>query len=142
MFDCSAEFHGTSLNKELLPGPDLINQLVWVLTRFRTEEVVFMADIEDMFYQVHIFEKERSFLRYLWWEDVNLEKLYYEMYVHMFSGTLTPGYCNYTLRRAALGNVLSYSKEATNTLLRIFYVDDVLKSVPLVRDALNTSPGS
>ena len=105
--------------------------------------MAFTADIEDMFHQVHIFEKERSFLRYLWWEDVNLEKLiHYEMYVHMFGGTLSPGYCNYTLRRAALGNVLSYSKEATNTLLRIFYVDDKLKSVPSIRDALNTNPGS
>ena len=95
--------------------------------------MAFTADIEDMFHQVHIFEKERSFLRYLWWEDVNLEKLiHYEMYVHMFGGTLSPGYCNYTLRRAALGNVLSYSKEATNTLLRIFYVDDKLKSVPSI----------
>ena len=143
VFDCGAEFHGTSLNKELLPGPDLTSQLVGVLTRFRTEEVTFVADIEAMFHQVHILEKERSFLRYLWWEDVNLEKLiHYEMYVHMFGGTLSPGYCNYTLRRAALGNVLSYSKEATNTLLRIFYVDDKLKSVPSIRDALNTNPGS
>ena len=75
VFDCSAEFHGTSLNKELLPGPDLTNQLVGVLTRFRTEEVAFMADIEAMFHQVHIPEKERSFLRYLWWEGVNLENL-------------------------------------------------------------------
>ena len=63
VFDCSAEFHGTSLNKELLPGPDLTSQLVGVLTRFRTEEVAFMADIEAMFHQVHIPEKERSFLR-------------------------------------------------------------------------------
>ena len=46
------------------------------------------------------------------------------------------GYCNYALRRTALDNVSSYSKEATNTLLRNFYVDDVLKSVPSVRDAL------
>ena len=38
VFDCGAEFHGTSLNKELLPGPDLTNQLVGVLTRFRTEK--------------------------------------------------------------------------------------------------------
>ena len=30
----------------------------------------------------------------------------------------------------------SYSKEATNTLLRNFYLDDVLRSVPLVRDVL------
>ena len=116
VFDCSAEFHGTSLNKELLPGPDLTSQLVGVLTRFRTEEVEFMADIEAMFHQVHIPEKERSFLRYLWWEDVSLEKLIdYGMCVH----------------------VSSYSKEVTNTLLRNFYVVDVLKSVPSVRDALS-----
>ena len=35
VFDCSAEFDGGSLNKELLTGPDLINQVVEVLTRFR-----------------------------------------------------------------------------------------------------------
>ena len=141
MFDCSAEFHGTSLNKELLPGPDLTSQLVGVLTRFRTEEVAFVADIEAMFHQVHILEKERSFLRYLWWEDVNLEKLIdYEMCVHVFGGTSSPGCCNYALRRTALDNVSSYSKEVPNTLMRNFYVDDVLKSVPSVRDSL--TPGS
>ena len=62
VFDCSAEFHGTSLNKELLPGPDLTSQLVGVLTRFRTEEVALMADIEAMFHRVHIPKNERSFL--------------------------------------------------------------------------------
>ena len=60
VFDCSAEFHGTSLDKELLPGPELTSQLVGVLTRFKTKEMVFMADIEAMFHQVHIPEKERS----------------------------------------------------------------------------------
>ena len=137
MFDCGAEFHGTSLNKELLPGPDLTSQLVRVLTRFRTEEVEFMADIEAMFHQVHIPEKEISFLGYLWWEDVNLEKIIgYEMCVHIFGGTSSPRCCNYALLRTALDNVSSYSKEATNTLLRNFYVDDGVKSVPSVRDAL------
>ena len=141
MFDCSTEFHGTSLNKELLPGPDLTSQLVGVLTRFRTQEVTFVADIEDMFHQVHILEKERSFLRYLWWEDVNLEKLIdCEMCVHVFGGTSSPRCCSYALRRTALDNVSSYSKEVPNTLLRNFYVDDVLKSVPSERDSL--TPGS
>ena len=59
-----------------------------------------------------------------------------EMCVDVFGGTSFPGCCNYTLRRTALDNVSSYSKEATNTLLRNFYVNDVLKSVPSVRDAL------
>ena len=137
MFDCGAKFHGTSLNKELLPGPDLTSQLVRILTKFRTEEVEFMADVEAMFHQVHIPEKEISFLRYLWWEDVNLEKIIgYEMCVHVFGGTSSPRCCNYALLRTTVDNVSSYSKEATNTLLRNFYVDDGLKSVPSVRDAL------
>lgn len=75
--DCSAEFHGTSINNQLHLGPDLTSQIVGVLPRFRTETVAFMAYIETMFYQMHIFNKERSFLRYLLWEGVNLEKPFY-----------------------------------------------------------------
>lgn len=54
VFDCSAKFGGTSLNEQLLEGPDLTNSLVGVLTQFRQEPVVFMGDIEAMFYQVRV----------------------------------------------------------------------------------------
>ena len=60
VFNCSAEFRGTSLNKELLPGPDVTSQSVEVRTRFRTEEVACMADIEVMFHQVHIPERKEA----------------------------------------------------------------------------------
>ena len=40
-----------SINKELMSGPGLPNQIVDVL-RFRKEHVAFMADIKSMFYQV------------------------------------------------------------------------------------------
>ena len=36
VFDVSAEFQGTSINKSLLPGPDLDSQIVDVLLRFRS----------------------------------------------------------------------------------------------------------
>lgn len=52
VFNCSAKFAGTSLNDQLLQGPDLTNSLVGVLTYFRQEPVAFMADIEAMVYQV------------------------------------------------------------------------------------------
>ena len=60
MFDCIAEFHGTSLNKELLLGPDITSQLVGLFTRFRTEEVAFMGNIEAIFHQVHIPKKKKK----------------------------------------------------------------------------------
>ena len=50
VFDCSAQFAGTSLNQELLTSPDLTNPIIVVLTRFWHGEVAFMADIESMYY--------------------------------------------------------------------------------------------
>jgi hypothetical protein len=52
VFDCSAKHRDTSLNDQLLQGPDLTNTLIGVLTRFREEPVALIADIEAMFYQV------------------------------------------------------------------------------------------
>ena len=46
------------------------------------------------------------------------------------------GYFNYSLRRIALDNFSSYNKEATNTLPINFYVDDMLKFIPSVRNSL------
>ena len=54
VFDCSAEFQGTSFNKELLTGPDLTNQIIGVLTRFYEEQSAFMANVESMYYQVQL----------------------------------------------------------------------------------------
>lgn len=37
VFDCGAEYHGRSLNKELIPGPDFTNHLIGVLTDLEKE---------------------------------------------------------------------------------------------------------
>ena len=44
--ECSAELNGRSINKKLLPGPDMSNKLVGVLTKFREKKAAFMANIE------------------------------------------------------------------------------------------------
>ena len=68
VFDCSVEYLGYALSKQLIPGRDLTNQIVDVLIRFREEQVASMGDIEAMFYQVWIPECQRSMLRFLRWE--------------------------------------------------------------------------
>ncbi len=69
VFDCSAEFRGESLNRHLLQGPDLTNNLAGVLVRFRQERTAIMCDIEGMFHQVHVNVEHRNLLRFLWWAD-------------------------------------------------------------------------
>ena len=52
VFDCSTEYAGRSINKELMAGPDLTNQIVGTLIRFGQERIAFVADIEEMFFPV------------------------------------------------------------------------------------------
>ena len=51
VFDLSVEFLGTMINKALLSGPDLTNQIVGVLLRFREEQIAVSGNIEVMHHQ-------------------------------------------------------------------------------------------
>ena len=55
VFDCSAEYKEVlCLNDILLQGPDITNNLVCVLLRFRRESIAVHGDIHSMFHQVKI----------------------------------------------------------------------------------------
>ena len=71
VFNCSQEYNGESLNKNLLQGP-LLTTLTGVFLRFRQEIVTVTCDIEGMFHQVHINPEHRNLLRFLWWEKNDL----------------------------------------------------------------------
>ena len=130
VFDAAAKFHGTSLNDQLLQGPDYINNLAGVLMRFRQEEVVLVADIEQMFHQVRVPAEDCDALRFLWWSgDLNDEPAEYQMLVHIFGATSSPCCSNKALRQTADDNEDKYGSEAAETVRRNFYVDDLLKSV-------------
>lgn len=75
VFDCGATFQGTSLNTQLLKGPELTSTLIGVITRFRKERVVIMADIEAMFHQVQVPKDDADLLRFLWWHDGDLTNI-------------------------------------------------------------------
>ena len=138
VFDCSADFQGHFLNRHLLQGPDLTNSLVGVLCRFRQEPVAFACDIEGMFHQVHVNEEHRDLLRFLWWEqgDTTKAPTEYRMTVHLFGATSSPCCANLAFRTVADDGVNEFGVEAASFIKENFYVDDGLKSVPTVREAI------
>ena len=130
VFDCSAKYRNTSLNSELLQGPDLTNTLIGVLLRFRQEPVALISDIEAMFHQVRVQDKWRDVLRFLWWPnaDVDMDPKIYRMNVHLFGAISSPSICNYALKKTADDNQSEFDADTISTVRRNFYVDDCLKS--------------
>ena len=72
VFDRAATYQGVSLNSQILQGPDLANNLIGVLTRFRQEPIALIADIEAMFHQVLVHPNDLDALRFLWFRGNNL----------------------------------------------------------------------
>ena len=137
VFSLSAEFQGALINKSLLPGPDLANQIIGVLLRFREEPVAVTGDIEAMYHQVKIPVKQRSFLQFLWWKDSDPQNkvVDHEMTAHVFGSVSSPSYSNYALQKTAADNVKKYGNEASTIVKKNFYADDMLKSFPDVKTA-------
>ena len=139
VFDSSCEFQGVSLNKVLLPGPDLMNNLMGVLMRFRKENFAVMCDVEQMFHSFHVNPSHRDFLRFLWFEDNDPRKpiIEYRMNVHLFGNGPSPAVATYGLRRTAADGEEEYGEEATKFICRNFYVDDGLASLPTAKQAID-----
>ena len=138
VFDCSAVFDNESLNKYLLQGPDQMNSLIGVLTRFSKEEVAFTCDIEQMFHNFYVNTEHKDLLRFLWFENncLNNPIVEYRMDVHLFGAASSPGVANFCLHQTAESNRASYGDLAADFLRRDFYVDDGLKSLPTVSQSV------
>ncbi|XP_038077337.1 uncharacterized protein LOC119745185 [Patiria miniata] len=126
VFDSSAEFLGHSLNKVLLKGPDLTNDLVGVLMRFRRGRVAVCGDIESMFFCFSVSERHQNFLRFFWHKnnDFNKPLIEFRMRKHVFGNTPSPAVATYGLRDLAKDAEPDVREFINNE----FYVDDGLAS--------------
>ena len=138
VFDCSAKFKDTSLNDHLMVGPNLINNLLGVLCRFRQHPIAIICDVEKMFHQFKVNKEHRDFLRFLWWEEGDLQKSpkAYRMTVHLFGATSSPGCANFALKYMAKENQEKYPT-AAQFIIEDFYVDDGLTSQETEQEAVN-----
>ena len=122
-----AKFHGT-LNKSLLTGPDLLQNLIHVLLRLHHLQFAVSADIEGVFVKVGVPDCDQPLLRFLWREDPTTNVVVYQHTRHIFGAKDSPTCANYALQRTARDNNGQYP-EATKAVPEKFYMDDYLDSV-------------
>ena len=125
VYDASAKFHGTSLNDNLIPGPDMTNQLRSVLLRFREKPIAFGADIQSMFSNFKVPSHQHDLLRYFWYKDNDASNAIvpYRSTSHIFGCTSSPSVANYGLKYCA-AQLPENESDAKSYIFNSFYVDD------------------
>ena len=131
VFDAAAKSCGTSLNDKLLTGPDLLRNLIGVLLRFREEAVGMVADIQEMYHQVRVIERDRPALSFLWRDlDETKEPEIYEMQVTIFGAKSSPASANFVLQKTVEdhGEEFELERKTVDSVKNSFYMDDFLRS--------------
>ena len=124
-------------NQQRTGGPGLTNQLVAVLIRFGQEPVAVIGDIESMFYRF-------GFLKNIdvCWDfygrkmGTSITHQLIMKLVDMFLVVFHHPVAVIMHWRRQHDNKLKYELEATDILNKYFYVDDILKSVASVPEAI------
>ena len=106
--------------------------------QFRKEPEAFICDIEGMFHQVNVNYEHRNLLSFLWWEQGNIEQslIAYRMTVHLFGAVSSSGCTNFVLKTTADDFEGECGSDAGDFVCHDFYVDDDLKSVPSMEQAI------
>ena len=96
VFDCAAKQGDVRLNNQCFQCPDLNNKLFHVLLRFRQYQYAISADIEAMYLQVRVPEKDRNTSRFLW--QIGGSVVEYRMTSHLFGGVWCASSSTFALR--------------------------------------------
>ena len=117
----ASKCHGASLNKFLLVGPDLLQNLIFVLLRFRQYKYAVSADIEGMFLQVGVREEDQPSLRFLWREDPTSSVVVHQYTRHIFGTRDSPTCANFALQKTASDNQARVPRSCFGCFPEILY---------------------
>lgn len=136
VYDGSAKSDDICLNALLHQGKDDLQRLSDVLIRFRRFPVAFSCDIQEMFMQCGINEKDRDLLRILWFGNHDFEApvVTYRFRRLPFGLNCSMSMADYCLKKTATDNDVGVSPETVNLVKNSFYVDDGLVSCKNVEE--------
>ncbi len=125
-----------ALNKFLLPGPNLLNEVVGVLLRFRSGNYTIAGDIKQMFLNIRLTPEDRPYHCFLWNEQPGTqEPVIYQFQRHVFGNAGSPCVAVFVLKEHAK-KFQETAPAAVDTLLHSTLIDDVLDSVETEEEAV------
>ncbi|UYV72737.1 hypothetical protein LAZ67_10000469 [Cordylochernes scorpioides] len=129
VLDASSKvYRSPFLNDCLEKGPNLIEMIPNLMLRFRNGKFGVVADIKKAFLQIEVNERERDYLRFLWYSQ-NREKT--EVFRHrrvVFGVNCSPFILGAVIEYH-LSNVRPEHKPLAQRLQKSFYVDNLVTSV-------------
>ena len=131
----SSSFMGHKLNDYWSKGPNVLRSLFGILLRYREERVAIQGDISKMYNSVLLDVEEQHVHRILWRDlDTDRPPDHYICLVVPFGDK--PSACiAMTAMHETAKLYHDECPEAAATILKDTYVDDILKSVPDLRQA-------
>ncbi|XP_026742369.1 uncharacterized protein LOC113504313 [Trichoplusia ni] len=127
--------NNTSLNDELMVGPQLQDDMRSLIMRWRMKKVCFVADIQKMYLQILVKKEDRDLQRILWRNDDQEPVRDYRLTRVTFGTASAPYLAVKTLHQIAKDEGQKYP-EASEIIRRDYYMDDMMSGKDNVQDAL------
>ena len=128
VFNSSSKFKGHVLNEYWAKGPDLLNNLLGVLIRFREKSIAIAGDIRKMYHSVAISELDQHTHRFLWRDmDSSRQPDVYKINCVSFGDKPAGAIASLALRKTAEMSQHEFPT-ASETIRNNSYVDDILGS--------------
>lgn len=135
VFDASCKTEsGYSLNDTLLKGPVIQDELLYIISRFRTHKFVLTADIQKMYRQVLVTKQDSEKQRILWRADPSLPIQIYRLTTLTY-GTVPASFLATACLRKLSELESSYVK-ACEAIRNDFYMDDFLSGAETKEEAI------
>ena len=128
VFNSSAKHNGYSLNDYWAKGPDVINNMLGILLRFREGQFALAGDIRKMYHSVYLSTLDSHTHRFLWRDlDTTKDPDTYIMTRVSFGDKPAGTIATVALRKTAQEHSQMYPT-AASSIVQNSYIDDILDS--------------
>ena len=127
--DGAASYKGTSRNQAVLPGTNLLNNLVEVLTRFRLGKYAFVADLSKSFFQVTLPKAQQDLFRLVWFKNHDIDRMENQIFRftrHVWGINSSPYVALLAIKQVVAANPTNCGQFASNIIEDNRCMDDLL----------------